>query len=142
MEGGEVTDALRCLKAQIRAAGGIANVEVSTNRRLREKPGGEVEFADSAEILHADDPGVRVSFRLGGEQFGLSCDAWSTVANNIATIAAHVGALNWQHQRGIISLQDSLRGFSAQASANDTRGSTAAVAALYVPGVKSVGGRP
>ena len=59
------------------------------------------------------DPGVAVYFTLGGGPKVLACDRWDRVADNIAAIAAHVGALRGQERWGVGSLEQAFAGYAA-----------------------------
>ncbi|MGI4877563.1 MAG: hypothetical protein ACRYG4_08765 [Janthinobacterium lividum] len=104
----EGDDALRRLRAQFWAAG-IGAIEVTCDQPIAPVGAGHVLL----EPVPADC-GVAVHFTVGGDAFALACDGYASLANNIASIAAHIDALRWQHERGRVSIEDSLRGFSVQ----------------------------
>lgn len=59
------------------------------------------------------DPGVAVYFRLDGRDTVLACDRWSRVADNVAAIAAHIGALRGIERWGVGSLAQAFAGYAA-----------------------------
>lgn len=60
-----------------------------------------------------DDPGVAVYFRLKSEPYCLPCDRWDRVADNIAAVAAHVGAMRGMERWGVGKTSDHFAGFKA-----------------------------
>lgn len=60
-----------------------------------------------------DDTGVAFYFALDGHPHALACDRWSTVADNIAAIAAHIEALRGQERWGVADLKQAFAGHVA-----------------------------
>jgi hypothetical protein len=60
-----------------------------------------------------DDPGAAVYFRLGGKDRVLACDAWDTVAGNIAAIAAHIDCIRGIDRYGVGTLDQAFAGYDA-----------------------------
>jgi hypothetical protein len=60
-----------------------------------------------------DDPGVAFFFDLDGRPHVLACDRWSTVADNVAAIAAHIDALRGQERWGVADLRQAFAGHAA-----------------------------
>jgi hypothetical protein len=59
------------------------------------------------------DPGVAFFFELDGQPHVLACDRWTTVADNIAAIAAHIEALRGQERWGVADLREAFAGHVA-----------------------------
>ena len=59
------------------------------------------------------DPGVALYFALDGHPHALACDRWTTVADNIAAIAAHIEALRGQERWGVADLKQAFAGHVA-----------------------------
>lgn len=60
-----------------------------------------------------DDPGVALYFRMDGESYSLACDRWDRVADNIAAIAAHLGAMRGQDRWGVGNPRQAFAGYKA-----------------------------
>jgi hypothetical protein len=60
-----------------------------------------------------DDPGVAVYFRIGGKDRVLACDSWTTVAGNIAAIAAHIECIRGIDRYGVGTLDQAFAGYDA-----------------------------
>lgn len=60
-----------------------------------------------------DDVGAAFYFDLDGRPHALACDRWSTVADNIAAIAAHIEALRGQERWGVADLRQAFAGHAA-----------------------------
>jgi hypothetical protein len=83
----------------------LASVIVSTNLQptLRGTPrSGQGE---------PQDPGVAVYFNFAKKKTALACDIWDRVADNIASIAAHVEALRAIERYGVGTLEQAFRGY-------------------------------
>lgn len=89
------------------------DVVVSTNLRTRQDG---LPFSNAAE---PDDPGVAVYFMLDGEPHCLPCDKWDRVADNIAAIAAHIGAMRGIERWGVGDLKAAFAGFKALPPSSD-----------------------
>lgn len=59
------------------------------------------------------DPGVAVYFHLDGVPHCLPCDRWTAVADNLAAIAAHVGAMRGMERWGVGDIKAAFAGFRA-----------------------------
>lgn len=59
------------------------------------------------------DPAVAVYFKIKGESRVLASDKWDRVADNLAALAAHVGAMRGQIRWGIGSIEQAFRGYTA-----------------------------
>ena len=81
------------------------HVVVSTNLRTRNDGH---PYSNAAE---PNDPGVCVYFVLDGEQMAMPCDKWDRVADNIAAIAAHIGAMRSIERWGVADLKAAFAGF-------------------------------
>lgn len=60
-----------------------------------------------------DDPGVAVYFELDGEAYCLPCDTWDRVPDNMAAIAAHLGAMRGIERWGVGDVRAHFAGFVA-----------------------------
>lgn len=60
-----------------------------------------------------DDPGVAVYLSLDGDPHVFPCDAWDRVADNIAAVAAHLGALRGIERWGVGDLRQAFTGWRA-----------------------------
>lgn len=67
------------------------------------------------------DPGVAVYFQLAGKSHCLPCDTYSTVAANIAAVAAHIEATRAIERYGVASVEEMFAGFMALPSPEDKR---------------------
>ena len=59
------------------------------------------------------DPGVAVYFRLHEKPIALACDRYTTVAQNIAAIAAHIDATRRIERYGVATMEQMFTGFLA-----------------------------
>lgn len=59
------------------------------------------------------DRGVAVYFRLNGKDRVLACDAYLTVAGNVAAIAAHIEAIRAIERYGVGTLDQAFTGYDA-----------------------------
>lgn len=80
---------------------------VSTNIRTRRDG---LPYSNEPE---PKDPGVAVYFELDGEPYCLACDRWTRVADNIAAVAAHLGALRGIERWGVGDLRQAFAGYAA-----------------------------
>ena len=60
-----------------------------------------------------DDPGVCVYLTIGKRPYSLPSDSWDRVADNIAAIAAHIGAMRSMERWGVGSLEKNFAGYLA-----------------------------
>lgn len=84
-----------------------ADVVISTNIRTRQ------DGLPYSNALAPEDPGAAVYFVLDGEDYCLPCDKWDRVADNIAAIAAHIGALRGIERWGVGDLRQAFTGWKA-----------------------------
>ncbi|RYE02369.1 MAG: J domain-containing protein, partial [Sphingobacteriales bacterium] len=59
------------------------------------------------------DPGAAVYFDLDGEPYCLPCDKWDRVEDNIAAIAAHIGAMRSIERWGVGTAHNAFTDFKA-----------------------------
>jgi len=67
-----------------------------------------------------DDPGVAVYFNLDDNDYCLPCDKWDRVADNIAAIAAHLGAMRGMERWGVGSVETHFAGFKSLPGTGDS----------------------
>lgn len=60
-----------------------------------------------------EDPGAAVYFRLNNKDRVLACDRWTTVAGNIAAIAAHIECIRGIDRYGVGTLDQAFAGYDA-----------------------------
>jgi hypothetical protein len=60
-----------------------------------------------------DDPGVCVYFQLSGKPYAMACDRYTTVADNLAAIAAHIDATRAITRHGVATAEETLQAFQA-----------------------------
>lgn len=105
--------AVRRLRVQVdamtRAGQGWRVLEqtLSTNFELR------VDGRPRRDRGAPEDCGAAFYFELDGEPHVLACDRWSTVADNIAAIAAHIEALRGQERWGVADMKQAFAGHVA-----------------------------
>jgi hypothetical protein len=68
-----------------------------------------------------DDPGVAIYFLLAAKPHCMPCDTYTTVAANIAAIAAHIEATRAIERHGVASVAEMFAGFLALPSPSDER---------------------
>lgn len=66
--------------------------------------------ADRAE---PSDPGAAVYFKLSGKDRCLGCDSYTSVAGNVAALAAHIEALRAIDRYGVGTLDQAFTGYTA-----------------------------
>jgi hypothetical protein len=101
-----VSKAIDRLQAELRRLG-ARDAVLSTNLRLglRGEPlSGQPE---------PKDRGVAVYFKLKGKDRVLACDLWTSVAGNIAAIAAHIDALRRIERYGVGTLEQAFAGYDS-----------------------------
>ena len=84
---------------------GATRVVVSTAIQIRKADG---EPAIRQQIT---DVGAACYFRLEGNPHCLACDKWDRIADNIAAIAKHVGAIRGQVRWGVGDLVQAFAGY-------------------------------
>jgi hypothetical protein len=82
-------------------------VVVSTNIRTR------LDGLPYSSAKEPEDSGVAVYFKFDGKDQVLACDKWNRVADNLAAIAAHLGALRGQERWGVGSIEQAFAGYVA-----------------------------
>lgn len=60
-----------------------------------------------------DDRGVCVYFQMGGKPYAMACDRYTTVADNLAAIAAHIDATRAIERHGVATAAETLQAFQA-----------------------------
>lgn len=83
-------------------------VIVSTMLRVR-----RTDSMPDASQRRPDDPGVAVYFELDGVPYCLPCDKWTTIAGNLAAVAAHLEAIRGIERWGVGDLRAQFKGFQA-----------------------------
>lgn len=78
-----------------------SNVEVTLSGRPR------------SGAKEPDDPGVCIYFQLAGKPYAMACDRYTTVADNLAAIAAHIDATRAIERHGVASAAETLQAFQA-----------------------------
>lgn len=68
-----------------------------------------------------DDTGVAVYFDLDGDTQCFPCDKWDRVADNIAAIALHIGAMRGIERWGVSDLKTAFAGFKALPESSSTQ---------------------
>ena len=101
-----MTDATSRLIHECRLLG-AANVIVSTNVAVRR------DGLPYARQRTPEDPGAAVYFKLKSVPEGLvlACDRWLRVEDNIAAVAAHIGALRGIDRWGVGSVRQAFAGY-------------------------------
>ena len=101
-----MTDATNRLIRECRLLG-AANVIVSTNVAVRR------DGLPYARQRTPEDPGAAVYFKLESVPEGLvlACDRWLRVEDNIAAVAAHIGALRGIDRWGVGSVRQAFAGY-------------------------------
>lgn len=101
-----VAQAAERLESELDRLGGVyllisSNVEVTLSGRPRS---GQKE---------PDDPGVCIYFHLKKQPYAMACDRYTTVADNLAAIAAHIDAVRAIERHGVASASETLQVFRA-----------------------------
>tara|TARA_R110002051_G_scaffold316556_1_gene396317 strand:- start:5383 stop:5991 length:609 start_codon:yes stop_codon:yes gene_type:complete len=60
-----------------------------------------------------EDRGVCVYFEMGGKPYAMACDRYTTVADNLAAIAAHVDATRAIERHGVATAAETLQALQA-----------------------------
>jgi hypothetical protein len=63
-----------------------------------------------------DDRGVCVYFQMGGKPYAMACDRYTTVADNLAAVAAHIDATRAIERHGVATAAETLQAFQALAA--------------------------
>jgi len=112
----EVGDGLQRLTGELRRLG-ARQVIISSNLKLRLDG---LPAAGQAKQLA--DPGVAVYFTLKGQPRVLACDKWTSAADNLAAIAAHIEAIRAQDRYGVGTLDQAFAGYTALPAKGGTQG--------------------
>ncbi len=100
-----VSAALSRLTGELRRLG-AGSVIISTNMRLRQ------DGLPYSTDRPPEDVGVAVYFVLKGQNRALACDAWQHVADNIASIAAHIDAVRRIDRYKVGTLDQAFAGYA------------------------------
>jgi hypothetical protein len=106
-EGLSVGDGLARLAGELRRLG-ARTVVISSN--LRTNLDGTITAKQAKQL---EDPGVAVYFRLHDQPRVLACDRWTSAADNMAAIAAHIEAIRAQDRYGVGTLDQAFAGYAA-----------------------------
>ena len=113
---------------QYRQGGGTTPVSVATavdrlQSELDKLPAVQIVLSTNIELRldgtpysnrpEPADPGAALYFRIFRADTVLASDKWTRVADNIAAIAAHIGALRGIDRWGVGSLEQAFRGYAA-----------------------------
>lgn len=88
------------------------NVIISTNLELRKTDG----LPKSSQTRMQQDPGAAVYFRLDGDPITFAVDKYDDVAQNLAAIAAHIGASRGIERWGVGTMRQIFQGYLALAA--------------------------
>jgi len=88
---------------------GAADIVLSMNIRLTLTGRRDMNSSRTEPM----DPGAALYFDLRGRPHVLACDRWDRTADNIAAIAAHIGALRDQQRWGVATLEQAFAGHVA-----------------------------
>jgi hypothetical protein len=102
-----VGDGLARLAGELRRLG-ARTVVISSN--LRTNLDGTITAKQAKQL---EDPGVAVYFRLHDAPRVLACDRWTSAADNMAAIAAHIEAIRAQDRYGVGTLDQAFAGYAA-----------------------------
>jgi len=106
-DGRDITAAVamsRC-EEELDKMGGVYPI-LSSNLELR------MDGRPRSDKSEPSDPGACLYFAIKSEPFALACDTYSTAAQNIAAIAAHLEATRAIDRHGVASAAEALRAFS------------------------------
>jgi hypothetical protein len=102
-----VGDGLERLAGELRRLG-ARRIVISSN--LRTNLDGTITAKQAKQL---DDPGVAVYFHLHDAPRVLACDRWTSAADNMAAIAAHIEAIRAQDRYGVGTLDQAFAGYAA-----------------------------
>lgn len=109
-----VSQALSRLATELTRLGRVSSVVISTNVKVRR------DGLPYSGLGEPSDPGVAVYFDLDGKPHCFPCDAWDRLADNVAAIAAHIGALRSIERWGVGSVEQAFTGYRALPAAGET----------------------
>lgn len=137
-----VSDAIKRIQYELDRVG-ASNATVSTNLELR------LDGQPRADRGPPVDPGVALYFDLGGKPHALGCDAYTSVSQNLAALAAHLEATRAIARHGVATAAEMYTAFVAlppprtwwetlglpyrRVSADEIRGAHRRLAALNHP---------
>lgn len=98
--------AVERLEAEVDRLGGRYAV-LSTNVETR------IDGRPRSDRSAPSDPGVALYFTMGGEPYTMACDTYSSVAQNIAALAAHIAATRAITRYGVATAAETLQAFAA-----------------------------
>lgn len=101
-----MSDAIRRIQYELDRAG-ASNALVSTNVELR------LDGVPRMERAPPSDPGVALFFDLGGRPHALGCDAYTSVSQNLAAVAAHLEATRAIARHGVATTAEMFTAFVA-----------------------------
>jgi hypothetical protein len=101
-----VSEALERVEDELRRIGATYLV-ISTNIEPR------LDGRPRSGQAKPEDPGVAIYFQLGQKSHCLPCDTYTTVADNLAAVAAHIAATRAIERHGVASIAEMFRGFAA-----------------------------
>lgn len=96
---------------------GAQRIVISSN--LRTNLDGSITSKQAKQLT---DPGVAVYFRLHDAPRVLACDRWTSAADNMAAIAAHIEAIRAQDRYGVGTLDQAFAGYAALPPVGGTQG--------------------
>lgn len=83
----------------------FADAVLSTNVALR------LDGQPRSGMPEPSDPGAAVYFLLKNEPLALACDRWTTVAGNVAALAAHIKAIRAIERYGVGTVEQIFTGY-------------------------------
>lgn len=110
-EGGPVRNvsiavAIERLTDEVRKLGGT-NAVLSTNLERR------LDGVLRTPFREPPDPGAAIYFAVGRDPYALACDRYTSTAQNIAALAAHIEATRAIARHGVASAVETLQAFKA-----------------------------
>lgn len=109
-----IAGALQRLRKQI-ALLGASDLVVSSNMQMRN------DGLPLSRSREPDDPGVAVYCRFRGQTRCFPCDRWDRLADNIAAVAAHIGAMRSMDRWGVGSIDQLFAGYKALPAMGESR---------------------
>lgn len=101
-----IADALKRLQSELDLLG--ARDEILSSNLQRNLDG-----SPKSNQAEPADRGVAIYFKLRGEPMALACDKWDRCADNIAALAAHIGALRGMERWGVGTTKQVFAGYQA-----------------------------
>lgn len=101
-----ISGAIKRIQYELDRAG-ASNAIVSSNVELR------LDGQPRMDRGAPGDPGVALYFDLGGKPHALGCDAYSSVPQNLAAVAAHLEATRAIARHGVATTAEMFRAFVA-----------------------------